>query len=95
MGCMSESLETSLSAAFALGTIDEGEHAAVIAGARAAASALDELEGVPRGYASLLSTYLNFCKALGIVSLGKRQEEPAGNRLEDLRAKSRAKLRVV
>lgn len=94
---MRDSLETSLDAAFELGTVDEDEHAAVIAGARAAANALDAMHGVERGYASVLSSYLNFCKALGIVPTTKQTQTAivGDGRVAKLRAQSRAKLRAV
>ena len=97
MGALSDSLEVSLSAAFELGTVDEEEHAGVIAGARAAASALDLMEGTERGYASVLSSYLNFCKALGIVPSARQQAATVvgDGRLARMRAKSRAGLRAV
>lgn len=92
---MRQALETSLGAAFELGTCDEVEHAALIEGARRSA---DELDLLPeRGMASLLSAYLNYCKALGIVPAA--QQQPAqvvgDGRLAKLRARSRAGLRAV
>ena len=94
---MLDSLELSLSAAFELGTVDEDEHAAVIAGARAAANALDAMHGAERGYASMLSSYLNFCKALGIVPTTKQTQTAivGDGRLARMRAKSRAGLKAV
>lgn len=97
MSGMLDSLEVSLSAAFELGTVDEDEHAAVIAGARAAASALDLMLGTERGYASVLSSYLNFCKALGIVPTTRQQQASVvgDGRLARMRAKSRVGLKAV
>ena len=97
MGAMRDSLETSLDAAFELGILDEDEHAAIIEGARAAADALDVSYPSERGYASLLSSYLNYCKALGIVPT-LHQQAPAvvgEGRLAKMRAKSRVTLRAV
>ena len=97
MGRMRDSLEMSLTAALDLGILDRDAHAAVIEGARSAANALDEMDGGERGYASTLSSYLNFCKALGIVPAF--QQQPAQvvgeGRLAKMRAQSRAGLRAV
>lgn len=97
MGAIREALETSLDAALELGVLDEDEHAAVIEGARKAANALDEMRGTERGYASVLSSYLNFCKALGIVPTAKKQQPliVGDGKLAKMRAGSRASLRAV
>jgi hypothetical protein len=97
MGRTRESLEMSLTTALELGVLDRDAHAAIIEGARAAANALDAMDGGERGYASLLSSYLNYCKALGIVP-ASQQQAPAvvgEGRLAKMRAKSRAGLRAV
>lgn len=97
MGRMRDSLEMSLTTALELGILDRDAHAAVIEGARAAATALDAMDGGERGYATTLSSYLNFCKALGIVP--SSQQQPAqvvgDGRLARMRAKSRAGLKAV
>ena len=94
---MRDSLERSLRAAFELGTIDEDEHAAVVEGARAASEALDASHPSERGYASLLSSYLNYCKALGVVPAAQHQptQVVGDGRLAKMRAKSRVGLRAV
>ena len=68
-----------------------------IEGARKAADALDEMRGTERGYASVLSSYLNFCKALGIVPTAKKQQPliVGDGKLAKMRAGSRASLRAV
>ena len=95
MGPMREALEASLTAAFELGVCDEEEHAAVIEGARRTAEELDLLP--ERGVASLLSAYLNYCKALGLVPAAQQpQAQVVGDgRLAKMRAKSRAGLKAV
>ena len=94
MGAMRDSLETSLSVAVELETVDLKEHAALIAGARAVADTLD-LPGEVR--ASMLSTYLNYCKSLGIVPTPSQAEQPVigSGRLASLRSKSKTGLRAV
>ena len=91
MGAMRDSLETSLSVAVELEKLDPMEHAALIAGARAAADALDADE--PR--ASMLSTYLNYCKMLGVVPAQQQSNQPVvgSGKLATVRSKSR--LRAV
>ena len=97
MAGIAESLERSLSVAVELGNIDVDEHAGTIAGARAAAAALDAIDPGERGYASMLSSYLNYCKALGIVPNAVRQSQQVvgDGRLASMRSTSRARLRAV
>lgn len=97
MGRMRDSLEMSLAAALELELLDRDAHAAVIEGARSAANALDAMDGGERGYASTLSSYLNFCKALGIVPTAQQQptQVVGDGKLAKMRAKSRAGLRAV
>ena len=97
MGRMRDSLEMSLTAALDLGILDRDAHAAVIEGARSAANALDAMGGGERGYASTLSSYLNFCKALGIVPATQPQQAQVvgEGRLAKMRAQSRTGLRAV
>lgn len=88
MGSMRESLETSIAAAIELEVLDPDEHAAVIEGARAAADALD----ADNATASMLGTYLNYCKALGIAPTEREQPQVIGSgRIASLRASSRAR----
>lgn len=93
MGAIRDSLETSLAAAVELDVIEPDKHAAVIAGARACADALDGDD--PK--ASLLSTYLNYCKTLGIAPSRPEQEQPVtgAGRVAKMRAHSVARLRAV
>ena len=89
---MRESFETSLAAAIELDVVEEDKHAAIIEAARLCADALDADE--PK--ASMLSTFLTYCKALGIVPT--QQAEPAvvgSGRVAKMRAHSRASLRAV
>ena len=89
MGAMRDSLETSLSVAVELEHIDQTEHAALIAGARAAADALDSEDTT----ASMLGTYLNYCKTLGIMPTppDKEQAVIGSGRLASMRSRSRLK----
>lgn len=93
---MRESLETSISAALELGVLDAEGHAAAIEGARRTADELDASSG-GRGMASLLSTHLAYCKALGIVPTQAATQEPVTGegRLAKMRARSSAGLRAV
>ncbi len=93
MGAIRDSLEVSLSAAIELDTLDADEHAAVIAGARATADLIDADE--PK--ASLLTAYLNYCKALGIVPTAAQTQQPVigAGKIASMRAGSRARLRAV
>ena len=92
MGTMRESFETSLAAAIELDVVEIDKHAAVIAAARLCADALDADE--PK--ASMLSTFLTYCKTLGITPV--QQSEPAvvgSGRVAKMRAHSRASMRAV
>lgn len=92
MGAMRESFETSLAAAIELDVVEPDKHAAVIAAARACADLLDA--DTPR--ASMLSTYLTYCKTLGIVPTQKSEPAVVGaGRVAKMRAHSRAGLRAV
>ena len=92
MGPMREALEASLSVAIELENINPVEHAALIAGARIAANALDSDDAT----ASMLGTYLNYCKSLGVVpNVKKEQAVVGGGRLAKMRSRSRAGLRAV
>lgn len=93
LGEIRESFETSIGAAIELDTVDVNAHAAIIAAARAAADALDAGDAT----ASMLGTYLNYCKTLGIVpERTERGEAVVGSgRVAGMRAKSRARLRAV
>lgn len=93
MGAMRDSFETSLEAAIELDVVEPDKHAAIIAAARACADLLDA--STPK--ASLLSTYLNYCKTLGIAP-ARAQAEPnvvGAGRVAKMRAHSRATLRAV
>ena len=88
MGGMRESLEVSISAAIELDYLDPDEHAAIIEGARAAADALDS----DNATASMLGTYLNYCKALGIAPTDREQPQVVGSgRIAEMRMASRAR----
>ena len=92
MGAIRDSFETSLAAAIELDVVEPDKHAAIIAGARACADLLDA--DTPK--ASMLSTYLTYCKTLGIVPT--QQAEPAvvgAGRVAKMRAHSRASLKAV
>ena len=92
MGAIRDSFETSLAAAIELDVVEPDKHAAIIAGARACADLLDA--DTPK--ASMLSTYLTYCKTLGIAPT--QQAEPAvvgSGRVAKMRAHSRAQLRAV
>lgn len=93
MGAVRDSFETSLEAAIELDQIEPDKHAAIIAAARMCADALDADE--PK--ASMLSTYLTYCKALGICpATAKAEVQIVGaGRLAKLRANSRVKMRAV
>ena len=93
MGAMRDAFETSLEAAIELDVVEPDKHAALIAAARACADQLDA--DTPK--ASMLSTYLTYCKALGIApSTAKAEVQVVGSgRLAKLRAGSRVKLRAV
>ena len=95
MGAIRDSLETSLSVAVELGRVDVREHAGIIAGARSVADDLDR--GEIKGRASMLATYLSYCKLLGIVPAQARAQEPVvgQGRLASLRSGSRSGLRAV
>lgn len=93
MGPFRKSLEVSLEAAIQLDQLDEDKHAAIIEAARSLADILDL--GNPN--ASAYSTYLNYCKALGVVPTQQGQQGAvvgAGN-VAKFRANSRARLRAV
>lgn len=92
MGAMRDSFEASLSAAIELDVLEPDKHAAVIAAARLCADALDMDE--PK--ASMLSTYLSYCKALGIVPAQQAEPTVVGSgRVAKMRAHSKARLRAV
>ena len=93
MGAIRDSFETSLAAAIELDVVEPDKHAAIIAAARACADILDS--DTPR--ASMLSTYLTYCKSLGIApSTAKAEVQVVGSgRLAKLRAGSRVNLRAV
>ena len=92
MGTVRESFEASIAAAIELDVVEEDKHAGIIAAARLCADALDMDE--PR--ASMLSTYLTYCKALGIVPEQQHEAQVVGTgRVAKLRSHSRAKLRAV
>lgn len=93
MGAIRDSFETSLEASIELDQVEPDKHAAVIAAARMCADALDE--DVPK--AAMLSAYLTYCKALGIVpATAKAEVQVVGTgRLAKLRASSRVNLRAV
>ena len=93
MGAIRDSFETSLEAAIELDVVEPDKHAALIAAARLCADALDE--DVPT--ASMLSTYLTYCKALGIApSTAKAEVQVVGTgRLAKLRSTSRVSMRAV
>lgn len=93
MGAIRDSFEQSIEAAIALDVVEPDKHAAIIAGARACADALDSEP--PR--ASMLSTYLTYCKTLGITpTTAKAEVQVVGSgRLAKLRAGSRVNLRAV
>lgn len=88
------SLDTSIEAAIQLDLLDEDKHAAVIQAAQHLADALDITESPT---ASAMSTYLNYCKALGVVPEQRSNANPVvgSGRVAKLRAGSRAKLRAV
>ena len=93
MGAVLDSFETSLEAAIELDVVEPDKHAAIIEAARLCAKALDADE--PK--ASMLSTYLTYCKTLGIAPT-LAQSEPAvigTGRVARLRAHSRAGLKAV
>lgn len=92
MGTIRAAFEESLAAAIELDVVETDKHAAIIAAARVCADALDADE--PR--ASMLSTYLTYCKALGIVPAQQHEVQVVGTgRVAKLRAHSRAQLRAV
>lgn len=92
MGAIRDSLETSLAAAIELDVVEPDKHAAVIAGARACADLLDA--DTPK--ASLLSTYLTYCKTLGIAPAQQSEPQVVGaGRVAKMRAHSRASLRAI
>lgn len=92
MGPVRESFETSLAAAIELDVVEPDKHAAIIAAARICADQLDA--DTPR--ASMLSTYLTYCKALGIAPSQQAEPQVVGaGRVAKLRAHSRAGLRAV
>ena len=92
MGPVRESFETSLAAAIELDVVEPDKHAAIIAAARICADQLDA--DTPR--ASMLSTYLTYCKALGIAPAQQAEPQVVGaGRVAKLRAHSRAGLRAV
>lgn len=93
MGAVRESFEVSLEAAVELDIVEPDKHAAIIAGARLTADALDN-DG-PR--AALLTAYLNYCKTLGIVPTSKQQEVTVvgSGRIAKRRAQSQARLKAV
>ena len=88
-----DSLETSIEAAIQLDRLDEDQHAAIIAAARALAYMLD----LGNANASAFSTYLNYCKALGVVPVQQKQQGAVvgAGTVAKFRANSRARLRVV
>ena len=88
------SLDTSIEAAIQLDLLDEDKHAAVI---HAAESLADQLDLTEVHTAQAMSTYLNYCKALGIVPApqGSGNAVVGNGRVAKLRAGSRAKLRAV
>lgn len=93
MGAIRDSFETSLAAAIELDVVEPDKHAAIIAGARACADLLDS--DTPK--ASTLSTYLTYCKTLGIAP-AHAQAEPTvvgAGRVAKMRAHSRASLRAI
>ena len=94
VGAIRDSFETSLDAAIELDVIEPDKHAAIIAAARLTADALDAAEE-PR--ASMLGTYLNYCKALGISpTQASQQAQVVGSgKVARMRAHSRASLRAV
>ena len=92
MGAIRDSFETSLAAAIELDVVEPDKHAAVIAGARACADLLDA--DTPK--ASLLSTYLTYCKTLGIAPAQQPEPQVVGaGRVAKMRAHSRASLRAI
>lgn len=92
MAGVRESFETSLEAAIELDVVEPDKHAAIIAAARLCADALDADE--PR--ASMLGTYLSYCKALGIAPSQQAEPQVVGSgRVAKMRAHTRAKLRAV
>jgi hypothetical protein len=92
MGAIRDSFETSLAAAIELDVVEPDKHAAVIAGARACADLLDA--DTPK--ASLLSTYLTYCKTLGIAPAQQSEPQVVGaGRVAKMRAHSRASLRAI
>ena len=88
MGEVRESLETSLSAAIDAALIDEDEHAALITASRIAADAIDAAE---EPTASMLGTFLNYCKTLGIIPTMPQNQAPVvgQGRLATFRNRSR------
>jgi len=89
---MRESFETSLAAAIELDVVEEDKHAALIAAARLCADALDADE--PK--ASMLSTFLTYCKALGITPTQQTAPAVVGSgRVAKMRAHSRASLKAI
>ena len=98
MGDVRSALETSLTAAIDLGTVDEEAHAAAIAAARRAADELDMVEVGARGSAALLTAFLKCCTTLGLAPNVSAQQPAvvAEGRLARLRAGSQAAaLRAV
>ena len=92
MGAIRDSLEVSLAAAIELDVVEPDKHAAVIAGARAFADLIDADE--PK--ASTLSTYLTYCKTLGLVPAQATEPQVIGaGRVAKMRAHSRAALKAV
>lgn len=92
MGNVRESFETSLAAAIELDVVEPDKHAGIIAAARLCADALDADE--PR--ASMLGTYLTYCKALGFVPEQQHEVQVVGTgRVARLRSHSRAHLKAV
>lgn len=92
MGAVRDSFETSLAAAIELDVVEPDKHAAVIAAARICADQLDS----DSTRASMLSTYLTYCKTLGIVPAQRTEPAVVGSgRVARLRAHSKATLRAV
>ena len=93
MGAVRDSFEVSLQAAIELDVVEPDKHAAIISAARICADMLDS--GEPR--ASMLSTYLAYCKTLGIAPTAAKTEQTVvgAGRVAKMRAHSRATLKAI